>query len=66
MQTDTPHPIHLKDYTPPAWWIDTVDLAVDITPEATHVTARLSLRRNEAQPAQPLVLDGKNLETLAV
>ena len=66
MQTDTPHPIHLKDYTPPAWWIDTVDLAVDITPEATHVTARLSLRRNEARPAQPLVLDGKNLETLAV
>jgi len=29
MKTDTPHPVHLKDYTPPPFLVDTVDLDVD-------------------------------------
>jgi aminopeptidase N len=58
--------IYLKDYTPPAWWIDTVDLKVEIKADATHVSATLALRRNAQVPPQPLALDGKGLETLAV
>jgi aminopeptidase N len=66
MNRETPQTIYLKDYTPPAWWIDTVDLDFVIASGATTVTARLALRRNPAVAAQPLVLDGEELETLSV
>ncbi|MFN4342322.1 MAG: aminopeptidase N [Azonexus sp.] len=66
MKTDTPPTVYLKDYTPPAFWIDTVDLDVDITAGSTTVTATLALRRNPACPGQPLVLDGEELDTLSV
>ncbi len=66
MNSETPQTIFLKDYTPPAWWIDTVDLDFVIETGATTVTARLALRRNPAVAAQPLVLDGEELETLGV
>ncbi len=66
MNRETPPTIFLKDYTPPAWWIDTVDLDFVIATGATTVTARLALRRNPAVAAQPLVLDGEELETLSV
>ena len=66
MNRETPPTIYLKDYTPPAWWIDTVDLDFVIETGATTVTARLALRRNPAVAAQPLVLDGEELETLGV
>jgi aminopeptidase N len=66
MNRETPPTIYLKDYTPPAWWIDTVDLDFVVETGATTVTARLALRRNPAVAAQPLVLDGEDLETLGV
>ncbi|MDR0776652.1 MAG: aminopeptidase N [Azonexus sp.] len=66
MKTDTPPTIYLKDYTPPAWLIDTVDLDFAIGDEATVVTATLAVRRNLAVAIQPLALDGEELETLAV
>ena len=66
MKTDTPPTVYLKDYTPPAFWIDTVDLDFDITAGSTTVTATLALRRNPACPGQPLVLDGEELDTLSV
>ena len=66
MKPDTPPTIYLKDYTPPAWLIDTVDLDFDIGGEATVVTATLAVRRNPGGGAQPLALDGEALETLAV
>ncbi len=66
MKTDTPQTIYLKDYTAPAWLIDTVDLDIGIETGASVVTARLALRRNPALPAQALVLDGEELETLSV
>ncbi len=66
MKTDTPPTIYLKDYTPPAYLIDSVDLDFAIGAAATVVTATLALRRNPAATAQPLVLDGEELETLAV
>ena len=59
--------VHLKDYTPPPWLIDTVHLDVDIRPEGTVVTATLSCARNPAAVAtSTLDLDGEELETLSV
>lgn len=61
MKTDTPQTVYLKDYTPPAFWIDTVDLDFDIDASGTTVSATLAMRRNAARPGQPLVLDGEEL-----
>ena len=44
MKTDTPQTVYLKDYTPPAFWIDTVDLDFDIDAGGTTVSATLALR----------------------
>ncbi len=68
MTTATPQTIYLKDYTPPAFLIDTVDLDFSIESDCTVVTARLALRRNPATGAAsgPLVLDGEDLDTVAV
>ena len=66
MRTETPVTLHLKDYTPPAWLIDTVDLHVSILDGHAEVRARLACRRNPAAPAGPLVLLGEDLELLSV
>jgi len=66
MKTDTPPTVYLKDYTPPAYLIDTVDLDFSIETGGTTVSATLAMRRNPAVAAQPLVLDGDELETLSV
>ncbi len=66
MKTDVPQTIYLKDYTAPAYWIDTVDLDIDIETDGATIASRLSVRRNPDVPAQSLVLDGEALETLSV
>ncbi len=66
MKTDTPTTVYLKDYTPPAYWIDRVDLDFDIAAGQTTVSTTLAMRRNPAVAPQPLVLDGDELETLSV
>ena len=66
MKTDTPQTVYLKDYTPPAFWIDRVDLDFVIAAGSTTVSATLAMRRNAARPGQPLVLDGEELQTLSV
>ena len=55
--------IHLKDYTPPAFLISTVELDVEIRDNDAFVRARLALTRNPDAPDQsaPLVLDGDEL-----
>jgi len=67
MKTDTPQTVYLKDYTPPAWLIDSVDLDVNIETGGTTVSATLVMRCNPALAApQALILDGEELETLSV
>ena len=66
MKTDTPQTVYLKDYAPPAFLVDSVDLDFVIEAGGTTVTATLAMRRNPAIAAQPLVLDGEDLETLSV
>lgn len=63
-----PQPVHLQDYTPPHYWIDRVELRFELGNEHTDVQARLAIRRNPAvnDGKQPLVLDGQELELLAL
>jgi aminopeptidase N len=60
MRTEEPRPIRLKDYRPPDWIIETVDLDVSLDRTATTVRAKLALKPN-GTPA-PLVLDGDELK----
>ncbi|MEQ1718513.1 MAG: aminopeptidase N [Hyphomicrobium sp.] len=64
MKTDTPRPIQLKDYRPPEFLIDKVDLTISLHPERTRVDAKLAVRPNPAADpgAPPLRLDGEHLE----
>jgi aminopeptidase N len=54
------------DYAPPAYWIDSVDLSFDLDPAKTRVLNKMQVRRNTAVPAQPLRLDGDELNLARV
>lgn len=58
-------PIRLRDYCPPAWSVETIELDVDLGIDTTEVSSRLTLRR-DPQQATPLRLDGGGLELLAI
>ena len=58
--------INRADYTAPAYWIDTVDLCFDLDPAKTRVLNKMTLRRNADVPAQPLKLDGEELNLARV
>ena len=62
MRTEEPRPVRLKEYRPPDWLIDTVDLDVSLDATATTVRARLKLKPNSAGTPAPLVLDGEELK----
>ena len=69
LQAATPPAAKLrKDYQPPAFLVDTVDLRIDLAGDFTTVTSRLAGRRNPASvaPGAPLRLDGEDLQLLSV
>ena len=63
MRTDTPQTIHLRDYAPPPYLIDEVELHFTLSPEAARVTSRLHMRPNPActDDKAELELDGDEL-----
>src|SRR3954464_3614294 len=63
MREPQPRNIYLKDYTPPAFNVDTAELDVDIREDHAVVSARLAIRRNAAGP---LVLDGDEVQLVSV
>ncbi|PLP98693.1 aminopeptidase N [Cupriavidus pauculus] len=65
LRTDTPVTVYRKDYTPPAFAIDHVDLVLDLDPQRTIVTSTLKLQRTGAADA-PLVLSGEALELVGI
>ena len=65
MRTETPAPIRLADYVPPAYLIDEVRLEFSLEPSATRVKARLTIRRN-GEHARPLRLNGERLKAISV
>ena len=58
--------IQRLDYTPPAYWIETVDLTFDLDPARTRVLNKMRLRRNPDVLAQALRLDGEDLNLARV
>src|SRR3954469_22739873 len=69
MDQGAPRAIHLKDYAPPPYRIETVELTVDLGEEVTTVRSRLGLAANPGRGAgapPPLVLDGQDLHLVSV
>ena len=63
MDQSTRQPKLLKDYAPPNYLVDTVELDFALDPKATRVKSKLRLRPNPKADAagRPLVLDGEGL-----
>ena len=69
MRTDSPVIVRRQDYRPPAWLVDRIDLAFDLDPRRTRVTALSSLRANAANEGNglpDLFLDGDGLTLVEV
>ena len=68
MIIQTPQTVYLKDYRPPSFLIDTVDLKIDLGDEWSTVKTLLSFRCNpeSADNSKTLMLDGKNMELLSI
>ena len=67
MKDPRPTPIYRKDYRPPHYWIDTVDLQVRLHEDHAEVEATLELRRNpDDTGAAPLTLHGEKLDLRGV
>ncbi len=64
MREPQPKAIYLKDYAPPAFRIDAIDLDVDLRDDHALVRAKLQVRRNSG--AGPLILNGDELRLLSV
>lgn len=64
----TPKITYLKDYQPPHYWIDTVDLIFDLENDKTLVHSKLVGRRNQqnADKKTPLVLVGENVKLKSI
>lgn len=58
--------VHLGDYRPPAWRIDHAELEFELDFTRTTARARLHLVPDPGQAPAPLVLDGEDLELLAI
>ncbi len=58
----------LKDYTPPDYRVESVELRFELEAKSTHVHSRLELRANhdDAEGSRPLRLDGRELELISV
>lgn len=68
MKETQPVGTYRRDYTPPAYRVDTVELDFDLGADTTRVRSRLEIRAavdgNGAPP--PLVLDGEALELIGI
>ncbi|WP_457551288.1 aminopeptidase N [Desulfobacula sp.] len=60
----TPEKIYLKDYTPPAFFVEQVDLTFEIKENQTQVTSCLKIRKNKAiaDKDSPFVFDKGTFE----
>ena len=65
MRNDAPQTIHLSDYTPPNWWVESVELDFTLDPKATRVASRIRFVRNEAVARGDLHLDGEGLRLIS-
>ncbi|TFW23905.1 aminopeptidase N [Massilia arenosa] len=66
MRTDIPQTIYRKDYLPPAYLVETVELGFDLDPARTIVASRLTMTRNPASKQKHIELYGGELELVAL
>jgi len=67
MRDADPGTIYLKDYLPPAYWIDQTELDFELFEDHALVTSRLHLSRNDdADGNAELMLHGQDIELLEV
>ena len=67
MRDAKPGTIYLKDYLPPAYWIDQTELDFELHEDHSLVTSRLYMHRNEdVTGSSELKLHGQELELLEV
>ncbi|MEO8410234.1 MAG: aminopeptidase N [Propionivibrio sp.] len=66
MTKHSPVTIHRKDYTAPAYWVDTVEMGFDLDPVATRVATRITMRRNCASPNKDVELLGDGVKLVAL
>lgn len=64
LRTDTAVTVYRKDYTPPAFAIESVELAFDLDPRRTVVTSTMRFTRRQADA--PLTLAGEALELVGI
>ncbi len=65
MKEAAPKTIYLRDYRPPDYLIETVNLRFELTESGTQVDSRLLVKRNH-EGSRPLVLDGQELHLLGL
>jgi aminopeptidase N len=63
-----PKTIYLKDYKPPAFMVDTIDLTFEMNENQTQVTSVMQIHRNQEEEDKyaPLVFDKGDFEILSV
>jgi aminopeptidase N len=66
MKDPRPQPIHRKDYRPPSYLVDEVELRVSLHEDHAEIHATLQMRRSEGAAAEPLVLQGELMQLQSV
>lgn len=62
MHTDTSTTIFRKDYLPPNYLVQTVEMGFDLDPAATRVATRMTMTRNPSGAASTVTLYGEELQ----
>jgi aminopeptidase N len=57
---------HRKDYTAPAYWVNTVEMGFDLDPARTYVSTRITMQRNSASPNKDMELLGDGAKLVAL
>jgi aminopeptidase N len=67
-ENDSPKTVYLKEYRPPAFLVDSIDLEFDLDPAHTRVKSALNVRRNPASDERlaDLALDGEQLTLVSL
>ncbi len=68
MRTDNARAIQLRDYRPPDYLIDDVELVFELLESSTRVSSKLAIRKNPASESvdPPLKLDGEGVRLQAI
>lgn len=68
MRDASPQTVYLKDYTPPEYLIDQIELDFDLDEQRTRVRAKMNVRRNPQSAADSVALRlwGEELQLLSI